>query len=93
MTMAPSAIQEQVANITSTAKSKLGIDGADPVKVALSAAEARYVERNPASKRQHEIAVNNLPGGNTRTLLYTSPFPLVMKQGKGPFVWDEDGHK
>lgn len=91
--MAPSAIQEQTTNLVSDIKAKLAAVGTDPVKAALSAAEARYVERNPISGKQHEVAVNNLPGGNTRTLLHTSPFPLVMKQGRGPFVWDEDGHK
>ncbi len=60
---------------------------------ALTAAEARFVENNPLSKAQHELATGALPGGNTRTLLHTSPFPLSMKQGKGAFVWDEDGHK
>ncbi|KAK3486290.1 pyridoxal phosphate-dependent transferase [Neurospora crassa] len=60
---------------------------------ALAAAQFRYVANNPLSKKQHELAVESLPGGNTRTLLHTSPFPLCMKHGKGTFVWDEDGHK
>ncbi|EGO54949.1 hypothetical protein NEUTE1DRAFT_111537 [Neurospora tetrasperma FGSC 2508] len=60
---------------------------------ALAAAQSRYVANNPLSKKQHELAVESLPGGNTRTLLHTSPFPLCMKHGKGTFVWDEDGHK
>jgi len=62
-------------------------------QAALAAAEARFIANNPLSKDQHELAVGNLPGGNTRTLLHTSPFPLSMKQGKGAYVWDEDGHK
>ncbi|KAK3319606.1 pyridoxal phosphate-dependent transferase [Cercophora scortea] len=60
---------------------------------ALVAAEARFITNNPASKQQHDLAVGTLPGGNTRTLLHTSPFPLCMKQGKGAYVWDADGHK
>ncbi|KAL2017220.1 hypothetical protein VTK56DRAFT_2427 [Thermocarpiscus australiensis] len=60
---------------------------------ALVAAEARFTANNPLSKKQHELAVGTSPGGNTRTLLWTSPFPLSMKQGKGAYVWDEDGHK
>jgi 4-aminobutyrate aminotransferase-like enzyme len=60
---------------------------------ALAAAEARFVANNPISKKLHDLAVGSLPGGNTRTLLHTSPFPLCMKKGKGAFVWDEDGHK
>ncbi|KAK3368001.1 pyridoxal phosphate-dependent transferase [Podospora didyma] len=60
---------------------------------ALAAAEGRFIANNPLSKQQHAIAVGSLPGGNTRTLLHTAPFPLCMKQGKGAYVWDEDGHK
>lgn len=63
------------------------------VAEALAAAQSRYVANNPLSKKQHELAVESLPGGNTRTLLHTSPFPLCIKHGKGTFVWDEDGHK
>lgn len=60
---------------------------------ALAAAQFRYIANNPLSKKQHERAVEALPGGNTRTLLHTSPFPLCMKHGKTTFVWDEDGHE
>ncbi|KAK4199500.1 pyridoxal phosphate-dependent transferase [Triangularia verruculosa] len=66
---------------------------ANAAKRALEAAEARFVANNPLSRKQHELAVGALPGGNTRTLLHTAPFPLTMKQGKGAYVWDEDGHK
>ncbi|KAH6656257.1 pyridoxal phosphate-dependent transferase [Truncatella angustata] len=62
-------------------------------KEAVTAAIRRFEEQNPASKKQHEVATSILPGGNTRTLLHTAPFPLSMKCGKGPYVWDEDGHK
>ncbi len=61
--------------------------------LSLSAARARFEERNPVSKELHGLAVQSLPGGNTRTLLHTSPFPLTMKRGKGPYVWSGDGHK
>jgi glutamate-1-semialdehyde 2,1-aminomutase len=59
----------------------------------LRAAEARFIAANPLSKAQHDLAIGTLPGGNTRTLLHTSPFPLSMKQGKDAYVWDLDGHK
>ncbi|KKY20775.1 putative glutamate-1-semialdehydeaminomutase [Phaeomoniella chlamydospora] len=73
--------------------SSVNISYDDEVETALAAAQARYEERNPNSKIQHELAVKSLPGGNTRTLLHTSPFPLSMKCGKGPYVYDEDDHK
>ena len=95
--MAPIAIQENLTQSIPDIKSKTTVTvtsvGEDGVTKALTAAQTRFEDRNPRSKKQHEIAVESLPGGNTRTLLYTSPFPLCMKCGKGPFVWDEDGHK
>jgi glutamate-1-semialdehyde 2,1-aminomutase len=65
----------------------------DAAQPALRAAEARFIANNPLSKAQHDLAADTLPGGNTRTLLHTSPFPLCMKQGKDAYVWDLDGHK
>ncbi|KAK4124065.1 PLP-dependent transferase [Parathielavia appendiculata] len=65
----------------------------EAARAALGAAEARLITNNPLSKAQHDLAVGTLPGGNTRTLLHTSPFPLCMKQGKDAYVWDIDGHK
>jgi glutamate-1-semialdehyde 2,1-aminomutase len=59
--------------------------------VVLSAKE-RYVQRNPNSGKLFEEATSYLPGGNTRTLLYSAPFPLCMKKGEDYKVVDEDGH-
>jgi glutamate-1-semialdehyde 2,1-aminomutase len=60
--------------------------------IALAAATARFVERNLISFRLHEDATKSLPGGNTRTLLHTTPFPISMKSGSGYQLSDEDGH-
>jgi len=68
----------------------------DPLALAqqaLAAAQARFIAANPLSKQQHDLAVASLPGGNTRTLLHTHPFPLAIKRGQGASVWDEDGHQ
>jgi glutamate-1-semialdehyde 2,1-aminomutase len=90
--MTPIALDEHTpGGVGSKSKGEAAAD--DSLRQALTAAQSRFVESHPNSKRQHEIAVSHLPGGNTRTLLHTSPFPLTMKCGKGPFVWDEDGHK
>ncbi|KAL2163774.1 hypothetical protein VTH06DRAFT_5833 [Thermothelomyces fergusii] len=67
--------------------------GREAAQAALRAAEERFVANNPLSKAQHDLAVGSLPGGNTRTLLHTSPFPLCMKRGQDAYVWDLDGHK
>jgi glutamate-1-semialdehyde 2,1-aminomutase len=60
---------------------------------ALTAAVERYRQRNPASAAQFEQATEVLPGGNTRSVLFQSPFPPVMVRGQGCWLWDADGHK
>ncbi|KAK9424557.1 putative Pyridoxal phosphate-dependent transferase [Seiridium unicorne] len=92
--MAPVALKDTLSDAASDVKAKVAPSAPlDAAKAALDAATKRFEEQNPVSKKQHEIAAGILPGGNTRSLLHTSPFPLSMKCGKGPYVWDEDGHK
>jgi glutamate-1-semialdehyde 2,1-aminomutase len=90
--MAPGAVEpltqakdEQQVTAKSPASS-------DAVMTAVGAARARFVERNPRSEALHELAVQSLPGGNTRTALFTAPFPLCMKSGKTYQVTSEDDH-
>jgi glutamate-1-semialdehyde 2,1-aminomutase len=60
---------------------------------ALAEVIERYRARNPASARQLDLASEVLPGGNTRSVLFQSPFPPVMVRGEGCWLWDADGHK
>jgi len=60
---------------------------------ALADAIERYRARHPASARQLDIAAEVLPGGNTRSVLFQAPFPLVMVRGAGCRLWDADGHE
>lgn len=62
------------------------------VSEALDAAEIRFKERNKKSLELHQEAAKSLPGGNTRSLLHTPPFPVFLKSGKGYQVTSEDGH-
>jgi glutamate-1-semialdehyde 2,1-aminomutase len=59
----------------------------------LSAALARYAERNPESLRLHRERARVLPGGNTRTTIHLDPFPLTVVRGEGCRLWDADGHE
>jgi glutamate-1-semialdehyde 2,1-aminomutase len=34
-----------------------------------------------------------MPGGNTRSVLFYEPFPLVMTRGRGCRLWDADDHE
>lgn len=59
---------------------------------ALTEARERYRAANPLSEAQLLAAAQHLPGGNTRSVLFTSPFPLTMVRGEGARLWDADGH-
>ena len=59
---------------------------------ALAEAREHYVARNPASLATHVEAAAAMPGGNTRTVLFHTPFPLTMVRGESCRLWDADGH-
>ena len=60
--------------------------------IALEQAEEQFRQRNPASAAAHQLACQVMPGGNTRTVLHTNPFPLQITGGEGATLTDADGH-
>jgi len=60
---------------------------------AAEEAQARFTEQNPESAARYANACASMPGGNTRSVLHYSPFPLTMQRGEGPRLWDADGHE
>jgi glutamate-1-semialdehyde 2,1-aminomutase len=56
-------------------------------------AEQRFAERYPESSKQLSMAAAVMPGGNTRSVLFYDPFPIVMARGAGCRLWDLDGHE
>ena len=63
------------------------------IDAALSEAVEKYRAANPKSLAQHEVACGAMPGGSTRSSIYTEPFPLTMAKGEGAHLWDVDGHE
>ena len=59
----------------------------------LAEARERFVAANPNSLAAHVEAAAVMPGGNTRTVLFHTPFPLTMVRGEGCRLWDADGHQ
>lgn len=59
---------------------------------ALADARQRYADARPESAALHAAARRVMPGGNTRTVLFWSPFPIAMARGEGCRLWDADGH-
>lgn len=62
-------------------------------QVMLAEALQQYETRNTKSLEYHNAALESLSGGNTRTLLHVSPFPIVMVRGEGSKLIDLDGHE
>jgi len=62
------------------------------IDTALAQARQRYVDKNPASKAADAEAAGAMPGGNTRSTLFFTPFPLTMTGGAGCRMTDLDGH-
>src|SRR5262249_18291111 len=59
---------------------------------AMREAEERYARANPRSAEYFAAAGHAMPGGNTRTTIHFSPFPLCMAKGEGGRLTDVDGH-
>lgn len=52
----------------------------DQLSAALSTAQSRYAISNARSLETHNEACHDFPGGNTRTVLHASPFPITFGQ-------------
>jgi glutamate-1-semialdehyde 2,1-aminomutase len=57
----------------------------------LDLARDRYIRNRPQSAAAFDLSANFMPGGNTRTVLFHSPFPLRIVSGDGCRVTDADG--
>jgi glutamate-1-semialdehyde 2,1-aminomutase len=67
--------------------------GLTGLEAAVMDAASRYAAANQESERRFQSAGAVMPGGNTRSVLYFSPFPLCMLRGEGCVLWDADGHR
>ena len=59
---------------------------------AVDEVTARYERANPASRAQYERAQESMPGGNTRTGMFYTPFPLAIEAAADATLTDVDGH-
>jgi glutamate-1-semialdehyde 2,1-aminomutase len=66
--------------------------GNQSLEAALQDAETRYIAANPKSAALNAESRAHLPGGNTRTTVHFSPFPLYIDRGEGSRLTDADGH-
>ena len=52
-----------------------------------------YLARTPRSAAAFERAARSIPGGSTRTTIYSAPYPPYMVRGSGIRTWDLDGNE
>lgn len=50
-------------------------------------------QSKPKSLALHERAKKVMPGGNTRSIVWQSPYPAYAASGKGAYVTDVDGNR
>lgn len=60
---------------------------------ALRQAHQDYSDLHPQSRESYENACKYLPGGNTRTILHTTPFPLTIASAYGCTLKTVDGRE
>lgn len=63
----------------------------DEIAAALAEASARFLAARPKTVALHEAAKAVMPGGNTRTVLFTPPVPIRVAQADGAVITDVDG--
>jgi glutamate-1-semialdehyde 2,1-aminomutase len=51
-----------------------------------------YLARTPRSRELYERATRSLPGGSTRTTVYSAPYPPYVDHGRGLLITDVDGN-
>src|SRR3954468_13582570 len=52
---------------------------------------ADFRASSPRSAALHEAASRVMPGGDTRTVAFHAPYPLVIAEGQGCRIRDADG--
>lgn len=52
-----------------------------------------YEKLTSESKRLYERAYRVMPSGNTRTVLFYSPYPAYARRAAGSRIWDVDGNE
>src|SRR5918997_6033113 len=59
----------------------------------MSITNTGYGIRTERSREIVERLERSIPGGNTRSLAYFPPYPLVISSGLGCRIWDADGNE
>src|SRR5256714_7006226 len=52
-----------------------------------------YLARTPRSRDLFDRATASMPGGSTRTTVFTAPYPPYIAEGRGLAIRDVDGNE
>jgi glutamate-1-semialdehyde 2,1-aminomutase len=64
----------------------------DSLDHAVSEAVEHYAAKRPRTAAMHDRAKAVMPGGNTRSILFSQPFPIRIEASDGCRITDVDGH-
>src|SRR5271156_4154057 len=59
----------------------------------MASIEEQYRAVTEKSAQLGKRAERVMPGGDTRTTTNYKPYPLTLKRGEGPLLWDVDGNR
>src|SRR6266436_581065 len=59
----------------------------------MTSIEETYRAATEKSAQLAKRAERVMPGGDTRTTTFYRPYPLAIKRGEGPYLWDVDGNR
>ncbi len=62
------------------------------IETQLAEAIATFRAKRPKTEALQARAATVMPGGNTRTVLFTAPFPVRAEKAEGATITDADGH-
>lgn len=71
--------------------SQTAAKAAQQLKAHIDSLITEYINQNPCSQKAHARALESLPGGTTRAVLESDPFPIVVKSAEGPNLTSIDG--
>lgn len=60
---------------------------------ALAEAVENFIAKRPRTAALQQRAAAVMPGGNTRSVLHSAPFPIRAARAEGATIWDVDGHR
>lgn len=69
----------------------MGMTDQELLEHALDEAKAVYIKNHAVSQEMYDESTQRMPGGNTRSVLYASPFPFTVETARSCYLTTVDG--